>query len=131
MRNFKDPSETHKGTFISAFSICMTIPLLYFFLWNVLVCAQICSVKDNSNSVLLVTLKFVLQLNSCNSNSYNSKNHLNRKNSSVLSEFNSNPLQENSFNSDAHNSKNHLNQTNVWVPWTYFSSCNLNFGFGV
>ena len=53
-----------------------------------------------------------IQLNSCNSNSCNSKNHLNRTNSLVLSEFTSKPLQENSFNSNSHNSKNHLNRTN-------------------
>ena len=72
-----------------------------------------------------------IQLNSCNLNSCNSKNHLNRTNSSVLSEFIRKPLQENSFILNSHNSKNHLNRTNIWVPWTYFSSCNLNFGFGV
>ena len=75
-----------------------------------------------------------LQLNSCNSNSGNSKNNLNRTNSSVLPEFTSKPskpLQEKSFNSNSHNSKNHLNRTNFWAPWTYFSSCNSNFGFGV
>ena len=75
--------------------------------------------------------KKLLQLNSCNSNSCNLKNHLNRKNSLVLSEFTSKPLQENSFNSNSHNSKNHLNRTNFSVLWTYFSSCNPNFGFGV
>ena len=69
-------------------------------------------------------------MNPYNSNSCNSKN-LNRTNSSVLSEFTSKPLQENSFNSNSHNSKNHLNRTNFCVPWTYFSSCNSNFGFGV
>ena len=63
--------------------------------------------------------------------SSNSKNHLNRNKSSVLSEFTSKPLQKNSFNSNSHNSKNHLNRTNFWLPWTYFSSCNSNFGFGV
>ena len=72
-----------------------------------------------------------IQLNSCTSNSCNSKDHLNGTNSSVLSEFTSKPSQENSFNSNSHNSKNHLNRTNAWVPWTYFSSCNSNFGFGV
>ena len=72
-----------------------------------------------------------VQLNSCNSNSYNLKDHLNQTNSSVLSEFTSKPVQENSFNSNSHNSKNHLNQTNVWVHWTDFSSCNSNFGFEV
>ena len=72
-----------------------------------------------------------LQLNSSNSNSCNSKDHLNRTNSSVHSEFASKILQEKSFNSNSHNSKNHLNRTNFWVPWTYFSSCNSNFGFGV
>ena len=56
--------------------------------------------------------KKLLQLNSCNSNSCNLKNHLNRTNSLVLSEFTSKPLQENSFNSNSHNSKNHLNRTN-------------------
>ena len=71
-----------------------------------------------------------IQLNSCNSNSCNSKN-LNRTNSSVPSEFAIKLLQENSFNSNSHNSKNHLNRTNFWVSWTYFSSCNSNFGFGV
>ena len=61
-----------------------------------------------------------IQLNSCNSNSCNSKDHLNRTNSSVLSEFTSKPLQENSFNSNSHNSKNHLNRTNFRVTWTFF-----------
>ena len=72
-----------------------------------------------------------VQLNSCNSNSYNSKDHLNRTNYSVPSEFTSKPLQENSFNSNSHNSKNHLNRTDSWVPWTYFSSCNSNIAFKV
>ena len=27
MRNFQDTFETHKRSFISAFSICMTVPL--------------------------------------------------------------------------------------------------------
>ena len=72
-----------------------------------------------------------LQLNSCNSNSCNSKGQLNRANSSVPPEFTSKPLQENSFNSNSHNSKNHLNRTNVWVSWTYFSSRNSNFGVRV
>ena len=27
MRNFQDTFETHKGSFISTFSICMTVPL--------------------------------------------------------------------------------------------------------
>ena len=71
----------------------------------------------------------VVQLNLCNSNCRNSKDHLTGTNSSVPSEFASKPLQENSFNSNSHNSKNHLNRTNFWVPWTYFSSCNSNFGF--
>ena len=52
-----------------------------------------------------------MQLNSCNSNSCNSKDHLNRTNSSVPSEFTSKPSQENSFNLNSHNSKNHLNRT--------------------
>ena len=72
-----------------------------------------------------------VQLNSCNSNSCNSKDNLNRTNSSDPSKFTSKPLQENSFNLNSHNSINHLNQTNFWVPWTYFSSYNSNFGFGV
>ena len=37
----------------------------------------------------------------------------------------------NSCNLNSCNSKNHLNRTNFWVLWTYFSSCNTNFGFGV
>ena len=28
MRNFKDTFETHKRSYISAFSICMTVPLI-------------------------------------------------------------------------------------------------------
>ena len=72
-----------------------------------------------------------LQLDSCNSNSCNSRDHLNRTNFSVPSEFTNKPLQENSFNLNSHNLKNHLNRTNFWVPWTYFSLCNSNFGFGV
>ena len=75
-----------------------------------------------ANIVFLFPLTSVLkiQLNSCISNSCNSKNHLNRTNSSVLSEFNSKPLQENSFNSNSHNSKNHLNRTNFWSPGRIF-----------
>ena len=53
-------------------------------------------------------------MNSCNSNSCNSKDHLNWRNSSANSEFTSKPLQENSFNSNSHNSKNHVNRTNFW-----------------
>ena len=67
---------------------------------------------------------FYIQLNPCNSNSYNSKDHLNRTNSSVPSEFTSNPLQENSSNSNSHNSKNHLNQKNFWVPGRIFHHVN-------
>ena len=48
-------------------------------------------------------------MNSCNSNSCNLKDHLNRTNSLVPSKFTSKPLQENSFNSNSHNSKNHAN----------------------
>ena len=80
---------------------------------------------------LLLWCLYEIQLNSCNSNSCNSKDHLNRTNSLVPLEFTSKLLQESSFNSNSHNSKNHLNRTNCWVPWTYFSSCNSNFGFGV
>ena len=29
MRNFQDTLETHKRSFISAFSICMTVPLSF------------------------------------------------------------------------------------------------------
>ena len=36
MQNFQDKFETHKGPFISAFPICMTIPLSYPFLINAL-----------------------------------------------------------------------------------------------
>ena len=74
---------------------------------------------------------FYIQLNPCNSNSYNSKDHLNRTNSSVPSEFTSKPLQENSFNSNSYNLKDPLNRTNIWFPWTYSSTCNSNFGLGV
>ena len=48
---------------------------------------------------LQVGQNFVIELNPCNSNFCNSKDHLNRTNSSVPSEFTSKPLQENSFNS--------------------------------
>ena len=80
-------------------------------------------------TILNFSLNFKLQLNSCNSNSCNSKDHLNQTNSSVPSEFTSKLLQENSFNSNSHNSKNHVNRTNFGVSWTYFSSCNSNFVF--
>ena len=72
-----------------------------------------------------------IKLNSCNSNSWNSKDHLNRTNSLVPSQFISKPLKESSFDSNSLNSKNRLNGINFWVPWTYFSSCNSNYDFGV
>ena len=62
-----------------------------------------------------------LQLNSCDSNSYNSKNNLNRRNCLVPSEFISTPLQESSYYLKSHNSKNHLN------AGQFFLSCNSNF----
>ena len=65
-------------------------------------------------------LAFNMQLNSCNSNSCNSKDHLNWTTSSVPSEFTSKPLQENSFNSNSHNSKNYLDQTNFWPLDVFF-----------
>ena len=74
---------------------------------------------------------YVIQLNPCNSNSCDSKDHLNRTNSSVHLEFTSKLLQENSFNWNSHNSRNHLNRTNFGVPWVYFSSCNSNLGFRI
>ena len=61
-----------------------------------------------------------LQLNSCNSNSCNSKDHLNRTNSLVPTEFTSKHLQETSFNSNSHNSKNHLNRTSFGFPGRIF-----------
>ena len=72
-----------------------------------------------------------IQFNSCNSNSYNSKEHLNRTNSSVPSEFTSKPLQENSFNSNSHNSKNHLNWTNFGSLGRISHHVIRIFGFGV
>ena len=59
-------------------------------------------------------------MNSCNSDSYNSKNHLNRRNSLVSSEFTRKTLKESSYNSNSNNSKNHLNRTDHLVPWTIF-----------
>ena len=61
-----------------------------------------------------------LQLNSCNSSSYISKNHLNRRNCLVPSEFASKPLWESSYNLNSYNSKNHLNPTDYLVLWTIF-----------
>ena len=46
---------------------------------------------------------FVIQLNPCNSNFCNSKNHLNRTNSSVPSKFTSKALQEKCFNWNSQN----------------------------
>ena len=91
-------------------------------------------IEKNMSSFKKILEYFIngdVQLNSCNSNSFNSKDHLNRTNYLVPSKFTRKPLQENSFNSNSHNSKNHLNRTNFSVLWTYFSSCNPNFGFGV
>ena len=42
-------------------------------------------------------LILVIPLNSCNSNSCNSKDHLSRTNSLVPSEFSSKPIQENNY----------------------------------
>ena len=87
-------------------------------------------VSTTGNKSFYMQKCFLPQLNLCNLNSCHSKVHLNQTNSLVPSKFTSKPLQENSFNSNSHNSKNNLNATNFWVPWTYFSSCNSNFGFG-
>ena len=57
-----------------------------------------------------------VQLNSCNSNSYNSKPHVIRTDSEVPSEFTLKTLQENSYNSNPCNSKNHVNRTVFPVP---------------
>ena len=65
-----------------------------------------------SGNISLSLDELIIQLNSCNSNSRNSKDHLNGTNSSVPSEFTGTPLQENSFNSNSHNSKNHLHRIN-------------------
>ena len=45
--------------------------------------------------------------------------------------FTQNYIQLRSCNLNSCNLKDDLNRTNFWVPWTYFSSCNSNFGFGV
>ena len=58
-----------------------------------------------------------LQLNSCNSNSYNSKTHIIRTDFVVPSEFTLKTLQEHSYNSNPCNSKNHVNWTYISVPW--------------
>ena len=68
----------------------------------------------------LVVKGLNIQLNPCNSNSYNSKNHQNRRNSLVPSEFASKPLKERPQNLNSHNSKNNLNRTDYLVPWTIF-----------
>ena len=34
MRNFQDTLETRKRSFISTFSICMTVPLIKIFMFN-------------------------------------------------------------------------------------------------
>ena len=57
-----------------------------------------------------------IQLKSCNSNSYNSNTHVNRKGFSVPSEFTLKTLQENSFNSNSHYSKTDVNRTDFQVP---------------
>ena len=62
-----------------------------------------------------------LQLNSCNSNSYNSKTHIIRTDSVVPSEFTLKTLQENSYNSNPCNSKNHVNRTYFSVLWRNFN----------
>ena len=59
-------------------------------------------------------------MNSCNSNSYNSKSHVIRTDSVVPSEFTLKTLQENSYNSNPCNSKNHVNRTDFPVPWRNF-----------
>ena len=61
-----------------------------------------------------------VQLNSCNSNSYNSNTHLIRTDSVVPSEFTLKTLQENSYNSNPCNSKNHVNRTDFPVQWRNF-----------
>ena len=73
-----------------------------------------------SNSVLKKYLTLWKQLNSCNSDSCNSRNHLNRRNCLVPSGFTSKTLKESSYNSKFYNSKNHLNRTDHFVPWTIF-----------
>ena len=89
------------------------------------------TLSEHKNENFQSINKISIQLNSCNSNSCNLKYHLNQTNSLVSSEFTSKHLHENSFNSNSRNPKNYLNRTFHWVPWTYFSSCNSNFGFEV
>ena len=48
---------------------------------------QKCRQIEDADPALRVPIKFYIQLNSCNSNSYSWNNHINRTNSAVLSEF--------------------------------------------
>ena len=95
-------------------------------------CWSLFLIKLQACKRLLLTISkkinkfFCIQPSSCNSNSYNSKNHLNRRNSVVPSEFTSKFFYESSYNSNSHNSKNHLNRTDYLVPWTIFCHV-LNF----
>ena len=61
-----------------------------------------------------------IESSSCNSNSCNSKNHLDRTNWLVPSEFSIKLLHQDSYNSNSHNSKTHLNRSVWWVPSAIF-----------
>ena len=67
-----------------------------------------------------VSVYWCIQLNSCNSNSYNSKTNIIRTDSLVPSEFTLKTLQENSYYSNPCNSKNYVNRTYISVPWRNF-----------
>ena len=59
MRNFQDTCETRKGSFISAFSICMTVPLsneLTSKMWTYLILFG-----NRYRSLLLTSDKFNIQ----------------------------------------------------------------------
>ena len=52
MRNFQDTSETHKRSFISAFPICMTVPI------NLHSIVVLSKNKDIRKTVIKITEKF-------------------------------------------------------------------------
>ena len=65
-------------------------------------------------------LRLLIQYSSCNSNSCNSKNHLEWKCSLVPSEFPIKLSHQYSYNSNSHNSKTNLSRNVWWVPSAIF-----------
>ena len=58
MRNFQDTFETRKQSFISVFSICMTVPLINIENMQILILMQI-KINNQSTNVIFTDKKMI------------------------------------------------------------------------